>query len=207
MSFGFDPHGFDPAFSAEADPAFPPDGVWREPLYCYDRDGSAGPEPVTRWGAPFVIRVVPERAEPWVGMFAAGGLGGHASTGAHACPRRDQLCVLVDGLAYLVSVDAPGVGASPLAPSITQIVATGNPPLLLLVTFSSVIALGPTGVAWQTGRIALDGLRVDRVDGNRLLLIAESVEGGFDQMVLDSTTGEQVAGRRFQDHWPPDALA
>jgi hypothetical protein len=203
----FDLHDFDPGFSVETQPEFPADGVWGEPLYCFDRDGHVGSEPVTRWGAPFVVRVSPTSADAWVGMFAAGGLGGQGANGAHACPRPDQLCVVVDGLAYLVSVENPAQGAMPLGLSVTQAVATADPPLLLLVTYSSVTALGPEGITWQSGRIALDGLRVEQVTGDRIRFRADNLEGGFNSGTLDAGTGEQVAGRRFQDFWPPDALA
>jgi len=205
VPFDFDPHGFAPGYDVEAEPEFPADGVWTEPLYCYDHDGQVVPQPATRWGAPFVIRVAPERGDAWVGMFAAGDLGGEA--GAHACPRRDQLCIVVNGRAYLVGVDAPANGATPLELSVTQIVANAEPHLLLFVNFSSITALGPTGIAWQTGRIALDGLRVDRIADGHVCLRADNLEGGIDHIILDVATGEQVEGRRFQDSWPPDALA
>jgi hypothetical protein len=207
VSFEFEPHTFVPRYAVEAQPEFPADGVWIEPLYCYDRDGRVVAEPETRWGAPFVLRVTPDGGDAWVGIFAAGGLGGEAGTGAHACPRPDQLCVLVDGLAYLVSADAPGDGATALDLSITQIVATAEPPSLLLVTYSSVTALGPSGIAWQSGRIGLDGLRIERVSSSRIDLRIDNLEGGYDDLSLDPATGNQIAGRRFKDSWPPDALA
>jgi hypothetical protein len=78
-------------------------------------------------------------------------------------PDRTNCCVVVDGLAYLVSAEDPAQGARPLQMSVTQAVATANPSLLLLVTHSSVTAFGPMGITWQSERIALDGLRVDQV--------------------------------------------
>ncbi len=58
-------------------------------------------------GAPLVIAVHAPEAD-WVGMFSAGGMTGFA--GAFACPERSALCVVVNGLAYLIDVDRPGDG-------------------------------------------------------------------------------------------------
>jgi hypothetical protein len=205
--FEFQAHDFEPSYQVEAQPEFPPDGGWTEPLFCYDRDGRLIADPPTRWGAPFVVRVKPAAAPVWVGMFEAGILGRGGAVSAHACPRSDQLCVVVSGLAYLVDTDAPQAGAAALDLSVTKVVATVSPPFLLLVTYSSVVALGPTGVAWQSDRIALDGLTVEAIRDGRLYCKADNLEGGYDDFVLDAATGEQVAGPRFRDSWPPDALA
>ncbi len=201
------PTSFEPEYLIEVDPEFPADGVWADPVHCYDCEGSPSDAVGTRWGAPFVVRVTPTKTgQSWIGMFESGGLGEGASE-AHACPHPAQLCIVVGGLAYLVNAESPSDGATPLLTPVTQIVAVDNPPQLLLVTFSELVALGRSGIVWRSGRVALDGLRVETVVGDELHCVADNMEGGSDRLVLDPTSGEQTSGRRLDSIWPPDALA
>lgn len=205
MAESFERHGFEPAYEVVVNPEFPANGVWPVPVQCFGRDGSRPETVPTRWGAPFIAAITPSASPSWVAMFEAGGLG--SERGAHACPNAAQLCVLADGLAYLVDIEHQGAPATMLVDQVTQVVAVGAPALLLLVSCSEIAALGVDGVLWNTERIALDGLRVDRVQGSEIHCAADSLEGGWDALVLDGTTGAQVSGRRFGSIWPPDALA
>ena len=69
------------------------------------------------------------------------------------------------------------------------------------------LVLGHSGIVWRSGRVALDGLRVETVAGDELHCVADNLEGGSDWLVLDATSGEQTSGRRLDSIWPPDALA
>src|SRR5687767_1511778 len=95
---------FESAFTVEIDPEFPGDGDWKCRVVGFDRDGIAMHEFDSRWGTPFIIRVEPEQGDPWVAMFAAGGLG--TLRGAFATPSPTSLVVVADGLAYLIDVEA-----------------------------------------------------------------------------------------------------
>jgi hypothetical protein len=139
---GFDSLGFASAYEIQADPEFPPNGTWSCPLFAYDRDGCVQPEFVSRWGAPRIVHVQPATATEWVGMFPAGGLGG--ISGVFATPSPERLCVLVDGVAYLVRVDAPGDGAVIAHDQIEQVFPASAPPLLLLVRGIDIVA--PSGI-------------------------------------------------------------
>ncbi len=201
----FATYGFNPAYTVEVSPEFPLDGVWAEPMHAFDRDGRHLAEPLTRWGAPVVVGVLPHQRGTWVGNFAAGGLGGE--TAVAACPRGTDICVVVDGLAYLVGVDHPEDDAVLLLDQVKQLVGVASPPRLVLVNDLGAVALGESGIAWKTPRLALDGLWLDRVLPDGLVLTADQVEGGTNTIMLDVATGEQTSGARFRDCWPPDALA
>jgi hypothetical protein len=203
MASAFRPHAFVPSFVVEVDPDFPASGAWADPVHCFDTHGSHSDTVATRWGPPFITRVIPASSgKPWVGMFVSGGLGEGCSE-AHACPDPAQLCVVVGGLAYLVDVESPGADATPLLNPVTQIVAVDNPALLIRVTFPELMALGTKGIAWRTDRIALDGLRVHSVLGDELRCTADNPEGGRDPLVMDATSGRQTSGRR----WPEVLLS
>ena len=147
---------------------------------------------MSRWGDPLVLCVKPVDSPEWVGMFPAGGLGG--LSGVFATPSPQRICVIVDGLAYLVLVDAPGAGAVMAQNIVEQVVPLEDPQLLLLVRVIDIVALGPGGIAWRSPRLAVDGLRVVRVDTQGIWCVGDSLSQEQDSFVVDRATG-RVASR------------
>ena len=193
---------FEPAFTVEVDPEFPGDGDWNCRVVGFDRAGVAMDEFDSRWGTPFIIRVEPEEGDPWVAMFAAGGLGSVRC--AFATPSPTALVVVADGLAYLVDIDLSS--ARTVQDQVHQVVATSDPPLLLLVRFIDIVAIGSDGVAWATPRLCVDDLQVVRADRMGIECSCDNL-GGTATITLDPRTGEQLAGTRLDSFWPPEALA
>jgi hypothetical protein len=72
------------------------------------------------------------------------------------------------------------------------VVAVEGADLLLLVSFSDIIAVGRDGIAWQTPRIALDGLRVELATSQALVCSCETIEGTAT-VTLDPRSGEQMS--------------
>lgn len=193
---GFDSLGFGSAYEIEADPEFPANGTWSCPLFAYDRDGRVRPEFVSRWGAPRIVRVQPANGAEWVGMFPAGGLGG--ISGVFATPSPERLCVLVDGLAYLVRADAPGDGAVIAHDQVEQVFPAVDPPLLLLVRGIDIVALGADGVAWRSPRLAVDDLRVLSVDPDSIRCTGDLLSEERASLIIDPTTGQVASGPRLE---------
>jgi hypothetical protein len=195
--------GFKTSYSVEVDPEFPGDGAWDVPVHRFRRDGSLSDEFESRWGTPVVVRVGTEGGA-WVGMFESGGLGG--VTGVFACPGPNHLCVLVDGVAYLVITASPSAGAVIAHDQVWQVVGVETPALLLLVRSIDIVALGAEGIAWRTPRLVVDDLRVERSSSAGIVCTGDNI-GGTLTIELDPTTGTQTAGTRLDSFWPPDALA
>ena len=180
---------FVPGYGADPSPEFPRDGRWRQPVYAYARDGTPVSAPNERWGAPFVILVDPGSEPPWVGMFSAGGLGGIRA--AFATPRQSDLCVVVDGLAYVVDVHSPTLAASVVADQVRQVERCSMPPRLFLATWTGIIALGPTGLAWRQPRLALDGLRIQGTSPYVKCQV-DDLKGGIDELQIDPESGRML---------------
>jgi len=195
---------FEPAFTVEIDPEFPGDGDWKCRVVGFDRDGATIDEFDSRWGTPVIVRIEPEAGHPWVAMFAAGGLG--SLRGVFATPSPTALVVVADGLAYLVDVDLSTSTARTVHDQVHQVVATSDPPLLLLVRFIDIVAIGSDGVAWVTPRLSVDNLQVVRADRTGIECSCDNL-GGTPTITLDPRTGEQLSGTRLDSFWPPDALA
>lgn len=204
MELDLETFEFQPAYAVEVGPEFPGDGDWGCPVIAFDRSGELMETFDSRWGTPMVVRVEPNSGIAWVGMFAAGGLGG--VRGVFACPSSGSLCVLVDGLAYLVEAAAPDQGARIVHDQVWQVTPVEGARLLLLVRFIDIVALGPTGIAWATPRLAVDDLRVHEANSTSLICTCENL-GGTARIELDPASGVQVAGTRLESFWPPDALA
>lgn len=180
--------GFEPAYEIEIDPEFAPDGEWSCPVFAFDRVGRLVDDFVSRWGTPIVVRVRPGTAAEWVGQFPAGGLVG--VDGVFACPAPTQMCVVVDGLAFLVDVGAP---AQTLAvhDQVRQVVPVVGAPLLLLVSYVDIVAIGPEGIAWRSPRLALDGLRVLDACADGIRCEEATMEDSPENFVVSPTTGER----------------
>ncbi len=194
---------FSPAFDVTADPEFPGDGDWGCSVFAFDRDGLLVEEFRSDWCTPTVVEVNPFDGERWIGHFPAGGFGG--VSGLYASPGPGQLCVLADGLAFLVDVHAPQNGVRVVHDQVGQVEVVVEQALLLLVRFIDIVAVGPEGVAWKTPRLAVDDLRVLSVAGGLIECSLDNM-GGSPTISLDAATGEQVAGTRLGSFWPPDAL-
>lgn len=201
----FEAFDFSPEFEVVVDPEFPGDGDWGAPTFAFGRDGELLAEPESRWGTPTVLEIDPSSSPRWVGTFAAGGLGRCRVT--CATPSPTQLCVVVDGLAYLVRVDRPEVGAGIAHDQVEQVVPVSGLPLLLLVRFIDIVAVGRQGVAWRTDRLAVDDLAVVSAGPDSIVCSGEHFDGGPSTIELDPHTGTQTAGTRLGSLWPPDALA
>lgn len=216
VSGSYDPHvlterrfekfGFSPRFDATLDPEFPGDGDWHCEVFGFGRSGQIEPEFRSVWGTPMVVEVTSSTIPRWIGNFAAGGLGG--VTGLFATPGAFQLCAVADGLAYVVDVRRPDLGATPVQDQVVQVVATERGGVVLVVGPTDIVALGPTCVTWRTERLAVDDLRVVKVSGD--LIECRCSMGGSDAdeiLGINLLTGRQTAGTRFDGLWAPDALA
>jgi hypothetical protein len=189
---------FSPAYRVKVDPEFPGDGDWRLPVFGFDRDGRVVRKFESRWGVPLIVRVTATQAG-WVGMFAAGGLGG--VRGVFAAPSRAVLCAVVDGLAYLVDVEAPANGAVIAHDQVRQVVPVPGRDLLLLVRMIDIVALGPEGIAWRSTRLAVDDLRVVQATADAIVCSAWMLEDKAEELTLNPSTGAILEGRRLDYPW------
>jgi hypothetical protein len=177
------------AFAAAYTVVVEPEGSDRRGAsYAYGRNGRLIEEYdfESRWGTPLVLRVEPEGRSPFVGAFAAGGLG--VVRDVYACPDPRHMCAIVDGLAYLVDVGAPERGAIVVANAVVQVVTVPDAPLLVLAGDADLAAVGPRGLAWSHTRLVLDDLRVLRASPE-VVVCSGDVGGRMGTITITSGTG------------------
>ena len=91
-----------------------------------------------------------------------------AVTGAEnrKCPdveaSQNDMCVIVDGLAFLVGVGTPEQPAPIAADGVVSVTRVAEAPLLLLASDNGLTAVGVDGVQWVVPRLVVDDLRVLR---------------------------------------------
>jgi hypothetical protein len=106
--------------------------------------------------------------------------------------------VVVGGDAYLIDVDSPDD---------FEVLDTGGPVVavfslptegvLLLVSPWVVTGVDQSGRAWQTGRLAIDGVRLDEVQDGHVAGVADPGDDEPRDFVIDLRTGRHEGGVPF----------
>ena len=140
-----------------------------------------------------IFEVDPHVTDSWVGFARPGPARVvHAASGLVPTPNPTQLCAIARGTAYLVDVrDHKYCLASD---PVVAVAALRAARLLLLATPWLVVAIGREGVAWRTGRLAIDGLRLDETDRSRVIGVADPDSAEPREFAIDLETGEHEGG-------------
>jgi hypothetical protein len=152
-------------------------------------------EEVERGALELLIRPRPDAAESgdFLATFALGFADPAVPTGLWSCPNPEWLCAVAGGYAYLVNTTQPSewlqVKYRPVL-AVTPLPAHG---LLVFSGHQALVAYGPTGKAWETGRLSWEGFKI-------LSVAEDSLSGlGWDLMTdrefefqVDLRTGEHL---------------
>jgi hypothetical protein len=141
------------------------------------------------------LRVVPQGGPAWSGFFVLGFNSEQVVNAISACPDPDSVCVSVGGYAYVVNVTDPTNWFQVEQRPVVDLRVAAEAELLLLTGFTSLTAVGKTGIAWQSEQLSWEGLRITRVEGGKLHGFGWDVisdqEVPFD---VDLKTGKHTGG-------------
>lgn len=160
-----------------------------EKLYHYPAELEEG----DRTGA--YVRVVPVAGVAWSGFFALGFESPHVANSIFSCPDPDSVCVLAGGYAYLVKTSDPQQWFQIEQRPVTEVLALPDLGLLAFIGFTSITALGPSGIAWTTGRLSWEGVRVNKIADS--VLEGQGWDAIMDREVpftVDLKTGKHAGG-------------
>jgi hypothetical protein len=150
-------------------------------------------EEVERGALELLIRPDAAGRGDLLATFALGFADPAVPTGVWTCPNPDWLCAVAGGYAYLVNTVQPSewlqVEYRPVL-AVTPLPAQG---LLIFSGHQALVAYGPTGKAWETGRLSWEGFKI-------LAVVQDSLIGlGWDLMTdrefefeVDLRSGEHV---------------
>jgi hypothetical protein len=127
----------------------------------------AGEEDALERGALRVM-VRPKVGGAYLVTAALGFRDASMPSGVFGCPNAEEICVIAGGYGYIARVSAPEqVTMLSMKPLVSVNEADGEG-LLLFVGFHSVLGWGVEGLAWETGRLSWEGLRVTRIEASVL---------------------------------------
>jgi hypothetical protein len=123
-------------------------------------------EEVERGALEVVVR--PAAGREFLATFALGFADPAVPTGVWACPNPDWLCAVAGGYAYLVNTANPKEWTQVAYRPVLTVTALAALQLLLFGGHHSLVAYGPDGEAWETGRLSWEGIQILAVAGDRL---------------------------------------
>ena len=89
-------------------------------------------------------------------------------TGVWGCPRLEEMCAVAGGYAYVIDTRRPEVSTHMEMRPVVWVEEVVEAGLLLFAGFHTVAAWGREGMAWETGRLSWEGLRMGAVEGEVL---------------------------------------
>jgi hypothetical protein len=188
MAAAFRELGFHPRYEVEVDPEFPASGKWGVTEI---RVGGASAETL-------VIRVAPSAAEPWVGFFACESRG--LLVGLYACPNSEQLLVVTGVEAFLVPVNQPHQQQALPIRALTSADRPDGTDLLVVGSFTHVVAIDAVGLLWVSDRLFTDELKLTAGPPGSVYVQGwcHSIPSDMEVLTIDPMTGRVIAG-----NWDP----
>jgi hypothetical protein len=146
-----------------------------------------------------LLRVTRDDGSSWTGGVRAGGPSlGSPNTGIYTTPNKNRLLAVARGDAYLIDVEDPAnYEALSTGGPVVAVKPIPGENVVLLATPWDVTAIGPDGVLWTTGRLAIDGLRLDESQGGRVAGVADPKDLEPRDFVIDLHTGKHEGGVPF----------
>jgi hypothetical protein len=143
------------------------------------------------------LRVTPQSGVPWVGFFALGFDSDQVVNQVCSTPDPERFCLVVGGYAYLVKASDPAAWQRVEQRPVVDLRVVPQHGLLLFAGFTSITAVGSSGIAWTTERLTWEGLTITEIDGDELLgrgwdALADK-EAPFE---VDLKTGKHKGGAR-----------
>ena len=134
----------------------------------------------------------------WIGRFRGGAEG---TDGVFTTPNPDVVCIVVRGDGYWVPVHEPRSFEEVRAIPIKRVLPIGDPPALIFVTFTRLVAYGPRGLMWTTNDLSWDGLDILEAGSGRIRGTAWDSPGARKvPFLVDARSGETQGGAK-----PPTA--
>jgi protein-tyrosine phosphatase len=125
-------------------------------------------EEVEKGALEVQIRPAAKDAQPFLATFALGFRDPAVPTGIWSAPRKEEICAVSGGYAYVVDTSAPEnftmIEMRPVL-EIRPVVAQG---LLLFIDHHSIVGWGADGLAWESEKLSNEGITITDIAGGIL---------------------------------------
>ena len=185
--FRFDftfPRNYEVRILEAAPPVHPVEKLYHFPVELEEGDRSGA-----------YVRVTPQSGPAWVGFFALGFDSDQVVN--QVCSTHDpgRFCVVVGGYAYVVNTSDPADWLRIEQRPVVDLRVLSQHGLLLFAGFTSITALGNSGIEWTTERLTWEGLTITAIDGDKLR--GRGWDALADREVpfeVDLKTGKHIGG-------------
>lgn len=142
-----------------------------------------------------LLMVRPEHGGGFLATCALGFRDPKLPSGVWACPRAEDLLAVAGGYAYLVSTNTPeNCLFLPMRP-VAEVRPVPESGLILLAGFHTVLALGESGVLWETARLSWEGVTLGEVREGTLHGLGWDMRTDRElPFEVDLSTGEHKGG-------------
>ena len=187
--FRFDftfPRNYEVRILEAAPPVHPVEKLYHYPVELEEGDRSGA-----------YVRVIPQSVLAWAAFFALGFDSDQVVSQLCSTPDPDSFCVVVGGYAYVVKASDPAEWQRIEQRPVVDLRVLSQQGLLLFAGFTSITALGSSGIAWTTERLTWEGLTINSIDGDTLL--GHGWDAVADKEVpfeVDLKTGKHTGGAK-----------
>src|SRR5579862_5989035 len=115
------------------------------------------------------VRVTPKTGTAWTGFFALGFESDQVVSQVCSCPDPDSFCTVVGGYAYIVKANNPAQWTRVEQRPVVDLRVLSQHGLLLFAGFTTITAVGSSGIAWTTERLSWEGLTITDLKGDQLM--------------------------------------
>lgn len=143
------------------------------------------------------LRVTPKDGPAWVGFFALGFDSDQVVSEVCSTPDPDSFCTVVGGYAYVVKAGNPVQWLRVEQSPVVDLRVLTHHGLLLFAGFTSITAVGSTGILWTTERLSWEGLTITGIKGD--ILQGHGWDAMADKEVpfeVELKTGQHTGGAR-----------
>jgi len=143
------------------------------------------------------VRVEPRNGNAWNGFFA---LGFDSEQVVHAiatCPDPDSLCVVAGGYGYVMKAHDPTQWFRLDQSPVVDLRVLQTQKQLLFVGFTTISAVGASGLAWTTEQLSWEGIRIGEISAQKLHGFGwDALRDKEVPFELDLSTGKHSGGSR-----------
>lgn len=142
-----------------------------------------------------IVRVEPNDADAWIGMFAFGNIDADALTYAGTMPDLRKFYVASRGAGYIIDAANPSsweeVSVIPVMDS-RAVPAAG---IVVFANYTELVAYDVDGLKWSTKRLAWDGLRILEVSAHTIVGEYWDIRSeAMERFEVDLATGTSRGG-------------
>jgi hypothetical protein len=143
-----------------------------------------------------IVRVVPDEARRWCGMFSDGiPIFSPATSGIFAAPDPNRLFAVSYGNGYLVDVRSP-VSAEIVLLNVCYVTPVPDAEVLVVADNATFFGIGQDGMRWERA-IDADGFSNCRAAGSFFTAVVNRPGGTRVNIRVDASTGELLEGESF----------